>query len=426
MWESGFLKKVLIVLVLVIALIGGVIFGSLYVYHGNANNPLTATSEPLTVNVNEGESLYPVVDRLAGEGIIKNGFLTKFYYRLSGLNLSIEPGRHEIPAGATLKEMLDALASENLDNVKVTLPEGFTIENMAQRMEESGLLKKQEFIKAVEDFTPPDYVPAKGERRYRMEGYLMPNTYVFTQGTPAESIVQKLSSEFTFNFKRLLAENDQGDLDPALYDDIVNKAAMIERETNNAEERSLVASVIENRLAIDMKLQLDATILYALGVDSKVVTFKDMAIEDPYSTYYVQGLPLGPICNPSSNSIKAVLEPASTNYIYYLLNPQTGKHFFTDSYDEFLEKKKQFNGGGEVTTIPSGPETTTPASTKPENPYQGPSGLPFEILPEQDPIQENPADEPAAETPAETPTETTETPITPSTEATKPSTTATP
>lgn len=409
------MKKVLIVLVLVIALIGGVIGGSLYVYHGNANNPLTATSDPITVNVKEGESLYPVLDRLASEGIIKNGFLTKFYYRLSGLNLSIEPGRHEIPAGATLKELLNALASENLDNIKVTLPEGYTIENMAERMEESGLLKKQDFIKAVEDFTPPDYVPAKGERRYRMEGYLMPNTYVFTQGTPAESIVQKMSKEFTLNFERLLAESNQEDLKPAFYDDIVNKAAMIERETNNAEERPLVASVIENRLAIDMKLQLDATILYALGVDSKVVTYKDMAIEDPYSTYYVKGLPLGPICNPSSASIKAVLEPASTDYIYYLLNPKTGKHFFTESYDEFLEKKNQFSGGGAVTTVPSEPQTTTPASTKPENPYQGPIGLPFEIGPKPNPSEDNPADQPAEETPS-----------TPSLDATKPSTTAKP
>lgn len=115
---------------------------------------------------------------------------------------------------------------------------------------------------------------------------------------------------------------------------------MIERETNNADERALVASVIENRLAIDMKLQLDATILYALGVDSKAVTNQDMRLESPFSTYHVKGLPAGPICNPSTDSIRAVLAPATTDYIYYVLNPQTGKHFFTASYDEFLAKRK--------------------------------------------------------------------------------------
>ena len=366
---------------IIIALLGGLIVGSLYIYHGNANNPLTTQTEPLTVNVGDGESLYPVVDRLASDGVIKNAFLTKFYYRLSGLNLSIEPGRHEVPAGATLKEILAALSSENLDNVKVTLPEGFTIENMAERIEETGLLKRQDFIQAVEDFAAPNYVPAKGQRRYRMEGYLMPNTYVFTKGTSAETMVAKMSQEFTLNFERLLAEVDQKDLAAASYDDIINKAAMIERETNNADERPLVASVIENRLAIDMKLQLDATILYALGLDSKVVTFKDMAIEDPYSTYYVSGLPLGPICNPSSDSIKAALAPASTDYIYYVLNPKTGKHFFTADYDEFLEKKQQFSGGGAVTTVPTEADTK-PTNTQSENPYQGPEGLPFEIVPE--------------------------------------------
>ncbi len=375
------LKKVLVVLLIVILLFGGGILGSLYVYHGNANDPLVHAAQPLTVNVREGESLYPVVDRLAGEGLLKNAWLTKLYYRLSGLDLEIEPGRHEIPAHATLKEMVEALASENLDNVRVTIPEGFTIANMASRFEESGLLTGPEFIRAAENFPAPDYVPALGERRYRMEGYLKPDTYVFTKGTAGEAIIKKMSDEFRSNLEAILNDLDRQDLTPAAYDEIINKAAMIERETNNPEERPIVASVIENRLAIDMKLQLDATILYALGVDSKRVTYDDMAYESPFSTYHVKGLPAGPICSPSSESIRAVLEPATTDYIYYVLNPQTGKHFFTDSYDEFLVRKKQFSGQA-APVVPPGTQTTQPVDTQPENPYEGPVGFPFEIVPE--------------------------------------------
>lgn len=379
------MKKVLVTLLIVILLLGGTIFGSLYVYHSNAGTPLQGASDPLSILVRDQESLYQVVDQLAADGVLKNAWLSKLYYRLSGLNLDIEPGRHEVALTGSLKDLLDALKQENLDNVRVTLPEGFTIANMAARFDKSGLVTKDEFLNAVEAFTPPDYVPVKGERRYRMEGYLKPDTYTFARGTTADAIVAKLSAEFDRNLKAILDQSGRTNITSADYDAIINKAAMIERETNNADERALVASVIENRLAIDMKLQLDATILYALGVDSKAVTNQDMRLESPFSTYHVKGLPAGPICNPSTDSIRAVLAPATTDYIYYVLNPQTGKHFFTASYDEFLAKKKEFNGGGSTTPVTT--PGTQPVETEPQNPYPGPVGLPFEVLPATKPSQ---------------------------------------
>lgn len=376
------MRKVFVTLLVVIVILAGLGTGSYFYYHNNADQPFQEPAGTLSVTVAEEETLYQVLDRLEAEGLLKNAWLSKLYYRLSGLNLNIEPGRHEMADGG-LRELLQALKSEDLDNVSFTIPEGFTIENMARRIGESGLISERDFLEAVKAFSPPDHVPDIPERRYRMEGYLWPDTYTFAKGTPARDIVRTMSNTFSLNLERILQETGNSSLSKADYDVIINKAAMIERETNIDHERELVASVIENRLAIDHKLQLDATILYARGVDQKVIMMEDILFENPYNTYHVPGLPLGPICSPSEKSIKAVLAPATTDYIYYLLDPETRRHFFTDDYDVFLEKREKFYGDGGAATQPA--ETTQPTETVPENPFEGPAGLPFELKPDTSP-----------------------------------------
>lgn len=375
------MKKVIVTLVIVIILTSSLIFGSLFIYHGNAGQPLADPTKTLNVTVQGNESLFLVLDRLAGAGELKNGWLSKLYFRLSGLNLEIEPGRHEAPGDTTLKDLLSALKSDDLDERTVTIPEGITIEQMASRFEKAELVLAEEFLLAVKSFPAPDYVPQLGERRYRLEGYLKPDTYTFAIGTPARDMIRTMSEAFTASMAGLV--KDHPGVTTADYDKIITKAAMIERETNSAEERPLVASVIENRLAIKQKLQLDATVLYARGTDSKVITASDMRLAHPFNTYHVPGLPAGPICSPSDAAIRAVLAPAKTDYIYYVLNPKTGRHFFTASYDEFLVKKKEFLGRGPG-EVPS--PDTKPAVTVPEHPFDGPVGVPFQTIPSGDPV----------------------------------------
>lgn len=370
------MKKVFITLFVVIVLLSGLLAGTYLFYHNNIDHPMKDPTQAVTLTISENESLFMVLDRLEAEGKLANGWLSKAFYRLSGLNLEIEPGRHELAAGGSLRDLLDSLKSDNLDNRTFTIPEGFTIENIAARIEKSGLVTKTEFLDAIASFDPPAYVPELGDRRYRMEGYLRPDTYTFPLGTPARDIIRKMSNAFTQNMERILKAMSITGITPSDYDNIVNKAAMIERETNNPEERKIVASVIENRLKQKMKLQLDATILYARGVDQKVITMEDILFANPFNTYYVQGLPAGPISNPSDESIRAALAPAETPYLYYVLNPRTGKHFFTDQYAEFEAKRKEYAGGTASTqTAPS--TSTVPVETIPENPYQGPSGIPY-------------------------------------------------
>jgi UPF0755 protein len=120
----------------------------------------------------------------------------------------------------------------------------------------------------------------------------------------------------------------------------VTVASLIEREAASAEERPLVASVIYNRLQKGMPLQIDATIYYALGEPEQELSLADLKIDSPYNTYENTGLPPGPICSPSRQSLQAAIEPADTDYLYYVLKANGEEHFFTNNYDDFLRAKE--------------------------------------------------------------------------------------
>ncbi len=371
------MKKVLVIFTIILILITTAASAGWLYYRDAIKNPLVDPGSNKTVVVAENESLYELVDRLSKEGVLKDVNMIKLFYRLSGSNLTIKPGRHEIPAGADLNEVLSALKADDLDNITFTIPEGFTIENIAKRIEESGLLSQAEFIEAVKNFDAPSYVGVNPDRRYNMEGFLRPNTYTFAKGTSGTKIVREMSKAFENVMKAVVKESGV-EVPESKWDEIVNKAAMIEREVVIPDERPIVASVIENRLKDEMRLQIDATILYAKGVDSKEITMDDILYENPYNTYHVYGLPAGPICNPSKESIAAAIKPAETDYIYYVANLTTGRHYFTADYDDFLAKRDEYaNGTTEDPVIPDNtPEVTIPVSTVPENPYEGPVGAP--------------------------------------------------
>jgi UPF0755 protein len=125
--------------------------------------------------------------------------------------------------------------------------------------------------------------------------------------------------------------------------EVVTIASLRERETRVPEERALVASVIMNRLNVGMPLQIDATVQFALGENKERLSYADLEVDSPYNTYKIEGLPPGPICSPRIESIEAALNPADTNYIYYVLKPELdGRHNFTNSYDEFLRFKDAY------------------------------------------------------------------------------------
>lgn len=332
-------KKV--ALVIVIILILGLAGGYFY-YNSVVNHPLKVKDEKTQVVVNKGDTLYNVFSRLSGEEKIKNLSMLKIYIKLNPVSGNIKPGTYEINSNITLKDLIDEIkkGNEAENSVKVTIPEGFDIEKIAEKIEAAGLASKENFIKAVKEYNPQRYVTVSKEKRYNLEGFLFPDTYSFKKDSKPNEIIDKMVKKFEEALKQCEKELNIT-LGEDKIEEITNKAAMIEKEARNKEEMPTIASVINNRMDKKMPLQIDATVLYALGKHKEVVTYKDLEVVSPYNTYKIPSLPVGPIASPGKEALKAAMAPAKTDYLYYLYDSKKGSHFFTKSYDEFLKKKKE-------------------------------------------------------------------------------------
>lgn len=328
-------KGILIVFVLLVILLGGTIF----MYTRTIDHPLKSDKDSIVVEVNEGEGFYTLLNELKEKGLIKNEFFIKVYLKLNKVVPKVSKGTYTIKTDMTLAEFLKTLETES--TVKVVIPEGYTVQQIAEVLQKSGLFSKEEFLKAVNDYPLPDYIKKDSKRRYALEGFLFPDTYSFQKGVTPDKVIKTMLDNFQSVMKEV--ENETGVTVPTneIYE-VVTKASLIEKEARTERDRPLIASVINNRIKKGMPLQIDATVIYSLGKHVDKVLYKHLEVDSPYNTYKNKGLPVGPIANPGKPSLIAALEPAKTDYLYYLLDPKTGEHYFTNSYSDFEKKKVEF------------------------------------------------------------------------------------
>lgn len=342
MLKKNKMKRTVIISVIVIFIIALVaVFGIKYVT--TENRPLiTKDNEIVTIDVGNGDTLYGVFEQLKEENIMPNIFFAKVYLKLNDVSSKIMVGNYKINTDVTLKELIDILQNGIGTTEKVTFPEGYTIEEMAQTLQDDGIINAQEFLKAVKNYKLPSYITANSERKYNLEGFLFPDTYNFRKGMSADEIIETMLDEFNNVMDQI--QKETGITVPKKdYEKYVIIASMIEKEASSDEDRELVSSVIYNRLKDDMPLQIDATVVYALGNPKiSIVTYKDLEIESPYNTYLHKGLPVGAICNPGKEALLTAIKPAKTDYLYYILT-ENGSHYFTNSYQDFLKKKQELN-----------------------------------------------------------------------------------
>lgn len=301
------------------------------------NKPLKILDSQV-VDVKEGDSFYSIINSLSNENKIKSPFIIKIYAKLTGLDLEVVPGSHTLDKGMSVKDIAKTLKdTNNANEITLTIPEGFNIEDIAARVEEKGICSKDEFLNAVKSYPLPSYVKDNSDKRYNLEGFLFPDTYNFEIGVEPQYIIKTMIKRF----EEVWNEITQGlDIKEDNIENIINVASIIEKEARVDEDRPLIASVIYNRLKQNMPLQIDATVIYAHGYYIENVRNRHLAIESKYNTYLHKGLPVGPICNPGAPSIKAALHPSDTNYLFYLL-ASDDEHYFTDNYDDFLKKKQE-------------------------------------------------------------------------------------
>ena len=303
------------------------------------DTPLKIKDEEI-IEVAEGDSFYGVLNKLSEEDKIKNEFLVKLYLKIRGIKPEVLAGTYKLDKSMTLDEIITLLSNDStIGKIYITIPEGYTIDDIATELEENNICSSEDFINSVKNYDLPAYVSNNPNKRYNLEGFLFPDTYSFNENENADFVVKTMINRFEEVWQELVESLNLSIADDEI-EKIVNVASIIEKEAVVDSERSLISSVIYNRIAIEMPLQIDATVIYSYGYHIEKMYEKHLEIDSPYNTYMYYGLPIGPISNPGRASLMAALKPEKTDYLYYLLESEY-THYFTDNYDDFLKRKEE-------------------------------------------------------------------------------------
>lgn len=288
-----------------------------------------------TVNVNIAE-VGKVAGILKDAGIIEYKSLFLLYSGISDAKEKMDPGTYSLSTEYDYRAIVKKMqfGSDSQVRTMVTFPEGFTVKDIFQRLEENKICKYVDLMDcaATVEFNYRFLEGIPMGDASRLEGFLFPNTYEFYQGMTPEAAIDTFLQIF---HKKLTAEMwELAEAKGLSMRDVVNIASMIEKEAANDDERKLIAGVIFNRLKVGEKLGIDATILYDMDPRPEKVTVDLFQRDTPYNTRKYAGIPPTPIANPGIASIMAVLKPETTNYMFYTLDTATGTHkFFTNATD---------------------------------------------------------------------------------------------
>jgi UPF0755 protein len=339
-------KRISIILVvLVILALAAFVAGSNYYNQQLQPVEPEAVDNYRLIEIPSGANAVLIGELLYEAGLIRNQQVFQLYVRRHSLGHRFIAGIYNLSPSLSVDQITQKLISGEIyaETIWFTIPEGFTIKEIAQRLEARGLVDSTEFL----DFARE---PSAGilerfaflkavtdpEVEFLLEGYLFPDTYEVYPESGVEEIVRLMLSRLE---QIITAEDLQriNQLNSSLHE-VLTIAAMVEREGRVDHERPLIAGVINNRLEIGMLLQIDATIQYALGETKEFLTFKDLEIESPYNTYLFGGLPPGPIAAPGAASIKAALYPEASDYLFYNYKYDgSGEHYFSHTLQEHLE-----------------------------------------------------------------------------------------
>jgi UPF0755 protein len=314
-----------VALAVVLAIVGlGFAASRYYGWCQEASGP----RDPVTFVVRDGQSGSAVVDRLHEQGVVRCGLVSKWLLRRSGVEGELRAGTFELTTNMTPDEAFEVLTTppEPVPTVRVTIPEGYRLTQIAERVHEALGIPAKAFMDAAEsrNWSLPPYLPEDAES---IEGFLFPETYEFAKGqTRPSDVIRKLLDQFAVEAEDLPWDRAE-ELGVTPYE-VVVIASMIEKEAALDEERALIAGVIYNRLAIPMTLGIDAKLLYDDPTPDGQLSFSDLEFDSPYNTRINPGLPPTSIASPGRASLEAALSPADTDFLFYVLCGEDGHHEF--------------------------------------------------------------------------------------------------
>lgn len=299
--------------------------------------------EAVEITVPQGASLNFVANLLYEKNIIRSKFWFKYKSKEKSIDRNIKPGSYVIDKGLNLEEIFDLLQKGQAEiSVIVTIPEGFTLYQIASRIEAAGLATIDEFVQATKQYFEENHGDFDTrDLYYEMEGYLYPDTYYLSPKQTVEEVISTLAQTMDRVFTEEYIKR-AGEMNLSVHE-VLTIASLIEREAYNDNERASIAGVIYNRLKKKMPLQIDATVIYGIGKGqdhiSRVLT-SHLEDPSPFNTYRIGGLPPGPIAAPSKASIEAALYPEDHGYFYYVMGE--GGHVFNIKYEDHLKDRAKY------------------------------------------------------------------------------------
>jgi UPF0755 protein len=288
-------------------------------------------SSSVIVEIPTGSGLHQTLAILQAHGIVRPFMLDAIYLRMTGRGHGLKAGEFDFTRPMTPAEVFDKIIQGDVYHHRITVLEGSRSDEIFSLFERAGFGTRREFLEA---FRETALLGDLDPEAVDLEGYLFPDTYSLPKGTTAQAIVRMMVARFREVFRPGWAAAAQAR--GLTVREAVTLASLIERETSIAEENRLVASVFHNRLREGMRLQCDPTIIYALAMRGQYdgnIRKRDMRIDSPYNTYRYAGLTPGPIGNPGASALEAAVEPAQSDYLYFV-SMNTGRHRFSETLQE--------------------------------------------------------------------------------------------
>lgn len=299
-----------------------------------------AHGEQILIVVSQNDSTSQIAHLLEEKGAIRSALAFRLYARINGLDGSLKTGAYNLDTNMSVSQIVQELIAGSSEKIKITFPEGYTVNQIVNLLDQKGIADKESLLKAINEKWDYSFLNEELVSRWGVEGYLYPDTYYLGYDTKAEEVVDMM----LVKFNEVIEENDYAQRVEAgglTLHEAVTIASMVEREARVEDERPRIAGVIFNRLRLGMPLQIDATVQYALGTPKEKLYNKDLEIDSPYNTYKINGLPPGPIANPGWPSLLAVNEPEKNNYLYYVAKPD-GTHAFAITWAEHIRNVQMY------------------------------------------------------------------------------------
>ena len=284
--------------------------------------------EGVFVDIPRGVSTRTIARLLAEKGVLRSRIVFELLSRWRARRV-LQAGEYFFNRPVNAFQVFDTLASGRVYFHTMTVSEGYTMFDIADLVAQGGFTTREAFLEAARDPAP---ILSLAPRARTLEGFLFPATYQLTRHMPAPELVDAMVERFRETWASLAAQDRSG----LSIEEVVTLASIVERETSVPSERPIVAAVFLNRLRRGLALQCDPTVIYALELAGKyrgALTAADLSFDSPYNTYRHTGLPPGPIANPSEASLRAVLDPAQVDYLYFVATAQGG-HFFSRTLAE--------------------------------------------------------------------------------------------